>query len=240
MTRVSQLDLSIVMPAYQEEERIGRSLEEVRRFFAGRRERWELVVVDDGSADRTAEIVRSFQREMSQLRLMTLPHHCGKGRAVREGALSARGAVVLISDADLAAPLEEMKKLREAIDEGFDGAAGIRPFLSRECVVRQPLVRRISGRLFNLAVRILILPGFSDTQCGFKMFTQAAARELFQRQRIDGFSFDIEILYLAKTLGLRIKEVPINWSAQTGSKVRLFRDSFKMLWDILRIRRLHR
>jgi dolichyl-phosphate beta-glucosyltransferase len=233
------IDLSIVIPAYNEEKRIGSTLLLLHDYFHGKPATWEIVVVDDGSEDKTVNLLKDFQTNCRNTRIVELPLNYGKGRAVKEGVLTAKGRYILIMDADLAAPCEEIPKLTDIINENFDGAVGTRTVPGRGCVATQSLIRKITSRLFNLAVRVLVLKGFSDTQCGFKIFKKEIIHEICEKQIIDGFGYDVEILYLAKKSGYKIKEVPINWTAIPGSKVRMLRDSFDMLKDILKIRGVH-
>lgn len=230
------MDLSIVIPAYNEEARIGASLETVRGFLRSRPWNWEMIVVDDGSSDRTSEVVERFRASSPETHLMRFDSNRGKGRAVRSGVLAARGKAVLVTDADLAAPIEQVDRFREILNQGFDGVIGSRA-ISLE-VERTPL-RKLTSRIFTGLVRFLILPGHSDTQCGFKLFRYEAAHNIFQNQVMDGFSFDIEVLYLARLKGYRIAEEPVRWSAQPGSKVRMVQDSLAMIGDIFKIKKLH-
>lgn len=231
-------EISVVIPAYNEESRIGASLEVIRDFFTGKLDYWEVIVVDDGSDDKTEEKVMRFVRETYGIRIIKLGKNIGKGKAVKEGVLAAKGKTILITDADLAAPFEEMNKLKARLDEGFDGVVGVRTGPGSN--VQRTFLRGISGKIFNYIVRSLILPDFTDTQCGFKMFKAEAAHDIFKLQVMDGFSFDIEILYLAVKKNYRIEEVPVNWSAKAGSKVKLFSDAFRMIRDIFRIKKIHR
>lgn len=232
-------DLSIVVPAYNEAERIGPSIGAIRRFCAARPESWELIIVNDGSKDATAETVRREAASDARIRLISFDQNRGKGHAVREGVLASRGARVLITDADLASPIGEADRLSERLRAGFDGAIGVRVSGAGVSRVERSFLRTATSRAFNWAVCLLVLKGFTDTQCGFKMFRGDAIRAVFRRQVLDGFSFDIEMLYLTRKAGLNITEVPVAWKAQPGSKVRLLRDSAAMLADALKIRRIH-
>jgi len=232
-------DISIVIPAYNEEDRIVDSLKAIGEYFSKSPFTWEVIVVDDGSKDRTAACVDGISKQWDGVRLARLPVNWGKGRAVKEGVRASKGRYVLITDADRATPIEEMNKLRQVLEDGWDGAIGTRSIADENCRVQQPFFRKISSRVFNWIVHLLILQGYSDTQCGFKMFRREIIQDLCSAQKLSGFSFDIELLYLAKKRGCRIKEIPINWTAQPGSKVNVFLDSFCMIRDVLKIRRLH-
>jgi len=240
MVNESTLDLTIVMPAYNESSRIGDSVLQIRDYFKGRPERWELIVVNDGSKDNTKEVAEALQREVPQMRLINFDQNGGKGRAVREGVLVSQGEFILIADADLSAAMSEYDRLWQALSKnGEAGVIGSRAIGGDDCVVKQRLLRKFSGRCFNLLVRLLILRQYSDTQCGFKLFRRAPLLDIFKTQVLDGFSFDIEILYIAQKKGYKVAEIPISWIEKEGSKVRLIKDSIHMFLDILRIKRLH-
>jgi dolichyl-phosphate beta-glucosyltransferase len=164
----------------------------------------------------------------------------GKGYSVRRGALEAAGEVVLFSDADLSTPIEEVEKLERALRDGADVAIGSRALAESDIQIRQPFYRERMGKVFNLLVRLLVFPGISDTQCGFKAFTREATREIFSRQTLPGFAFDVEILYIARLLRCRVKEVPVIWRDSPQTKVGALRDSFRMFRDILKVRRIHK
>ncbi len=224
----------MVVPAYNEEARIGRTLDEIEAYLSGRTFTWEILVVDDGSADRTREIVEEAGRRIPGIRVLPVAHG-GKGWAVRQGMLSARGRLRFMADADLAMPIDQLDGFLTRAEDGYDviiasrEAPGARRF-------GEPHMRHLMGRVFNWTVRLLAVRGFQDTQCGFKCFTSGAADDLFRIVRIDGLGFDVEVLYAAKKRGLSIVEVPIQWHYQPRSKVRPLRDSILALRDILRIR----
>ena len=230
------LDLTIVVPAYNEEARVDASLAEIGRFLDGLKRRAEVLVVDDGSSDQTAERVTRFCGSDSRIRLLRLPENRGKGAAVREGVLAAEGRLVLISDADLSTPLDELSKLEAALNDGYDIAIGSRGLATSDIRRRQPFYREAMGKTFNRIIRTLLLDGFEDTQCGFKLFPSSIARDLFRSQRLDGFAFDVEILLLARDRGLRVAEIPVQWSHAPHSKVSAVGDSSRMLVDVLRLR----
>ena len=222
--------LSVVVPALNEEDRLPRTLERIVAHLGRRREGYELVVVDDGSRDRTAE--RAQAAGATVLRNET---NRGKGYAVRRGMLAARGARRLMTDADLSTPIEELDRLCARMDEGHDVVIGSRALPGSRIEVRQPWYRENMGRFFNLFVRALAVPGVTDTQCGFKLFSGAAARDVFSASRLDGFSFDVEVLFLARRKGYRIAEVPVIWRNDAATRVSLLR-GFLAFPDLLRIR----
>ena len=228
--------LSVVIPAYNEETRIERTLQRVVEYLNGRGETYEILVVSDGSTDATESIVQRFAQAHPQVQLLAYQPNRGKGYAVRYGILRARGERVLFSDADLATPIEELEKLEPYLDKGYPIAIGSRPLRESQLVVRQPFYREMAGRAFNKVVQLLAVRGIHDTQCGFKLFTRAAAQDIFSRCRLNGFSFDFEALFYAQRLGYPIAEVPIRWMHQEGSKVRLLRDGLRMLRDLVWLR----
>lgn len=234
------LALSIIIPAYNEERRLPPTLISVIDFLEQQSISYEIFVVDDGSKDGTAEMVRKFERIRPNVHLLRLPRNYGKGHAVRTGALSARGAVVVFLDADGATPIEELPGLLQALQNGADIAIGSRAKPSEEKTVRTIFIRRLLGRSFHAFVHTLVLPGIYDSQCGFKAFLQGAARFVFERQTSDGFSFDVEVLHIAQKAGMRIEEISVNWKNVPGSKVNLITDSFAMFCDLFRFRLRHR
>lgn len=238
--RVERVDVSIVVPAYNEQWRLPPTLIDIIDFLDPRGSSYEVIVVDDGSRDETSEIARKFERIRPQVRLLKLPANHGKGYALRMGVLNSRGTRVLIADADGATPIAEMERLGAALDGGADVAIGSRALPSADTTVSTRWYRKFLGRSFNFVVNIILLPGIADTQCGFKMFTDRAARFLFDLQKADGFSFDVEILYIARKAGLKIAEIPINWTNVPGSKVNLVLDAIRMFKDIFFFRVKHR
>lgn len=229
------MDLSVVVPCYNEEARLPASLPSVERYLADCPGSFELILADDGSTDETAAVIREAACRNPRVRGVTLPRNRGKGRVLAEGVRCSTGNLVLISDADFSAPISEMARLHAAIAAGADVAIGSRAKRgARE--VDQPLHRRLMGKGFNLLVQALLLPGLWDTQCGFKLFRGEVARDLFGRLRTDGFAYDVEVLYLAKRSGCRIEEVPVRWINSSSSRVSAIHDSREMLVDILRIR----
>jgi glycosyltransferase involved in cell wall biosynthesis len=226
--------LSIVIPAYNEARRIRDTLESVCRFRESKPYSIELIVVDDGSTDQTVETVSGFPG----IRLVRNDRNHGKGFTVRHGVLEARGEFILFTDADLSAPIEEVDKLLAALQSsGADAAIGSRA-LKRELIgIHQPLFRDLSGRFFNLLVRIFTGLRLHDTQCGFKLFKRSSTRWAFERMCAEGFGFDPELLFLIERKGGRIVEVPVRWNNNPATKVRFLRDSTRMLLDLVAIRR---
>jgi len=229
------LELSIVVPAYNEEQRLLWSLMEIFHYLAGRGLAAEVIVVDDGSTDTTPQIVTQLQAHRPDLHLVSNERNRGKGFSVRRGFLEARGRLVLITDADLSTPIEEAGKLLAALDT-CDVAIGSRALDRSLITAHQSRWRELAGVAFNWTVRLLTGLPFVDTQCGFKAFRREPARIVFEQQRIEGFGFDPEILFLAKRHGLRAVEIPVRWSHDPGSKVRVLQDGMRMVGDLLRIR----
>jgi dolichyl-phosphate beta-glucosyltransferase len=232
-------ELSVVIPAYNEAERLPLTLERVCSYLDRAHPDHELIVVDDGSADGTTEAARKALAARSRSRVLTLPENRGKGAAVRAGMLAARGRRVLFSDADLSTPIEEEARLAEALARGADVAIGSRAHPASRITRAQGSVRESMGRTFNVLVRLIGLSRFRDTQCGFKMFTREAAQTVFSRARIDGFAFDVEVLLLAARARLRIEEVPVEWRNDPASRLHMIFDSARMLRELVRIRLLY-
>jgi dolichyl-phosphate beta-glucosyltransferase len=237
LSPVSSPCLSVVVPAYNEEKRLGASLKRMLAYFDTQNYPFEILVVDDGSNDGTASIVAQIADCRPQVRLLSYRPNRGKGHAVRYGMLRAKGTRVLFCDADLATPIEEVEKLLAKLDEGYEIAIGSRDVAGSQLIKRQSFVREMGGRTFNKMVRLLAVPGIHDTQCGFKIFTQNASQAIFRRCQVDHFAFDVEMLYLAiRIFGLRVAEVPVRWAHQEGSKVRFLRDAWRMVMTLFRIR----
>ena len=227
---------SIVIPAYNESARIRSTIEKILVHI--QRQGWdaEVLVVNDGSTDDTAQIVQSYAAENPALRLLDNPGNRGKGYSVRHGMLHANGEVMLFSDADLSSPIEEADKLFAAVNSGADVAMGSRWLRAELQTQRQPLYRQLLGRIFNLALRILLGLQYRDTQCGFKAFTRRAAQTIFPLQHIERWGFDPEILYLARKFGLKIQELPVQWAHRDGTRINPLRDGIRMFVEILKIR----
>jgi glycosyltransferase involved in cell wall biosynthesis len=227
---------SIVVPAYNEAQRIGATLEKAISYSAQRRWQLEILVVNDGSTDATAEIVHNLAARNPVLRLLENPGNRGKGYGVRNGMLHARGEVLLFSDADFSSPIEEAEKLFGAIAEGADIAIGSRWLRTELQTRKQPIYRQVYGRLFNLALRLVLGLNFKDTQCGFKAFSRRAANVIFPLQNVERWGFDPELLYLAQKFGLKIVEVPVTWAHREGTRLSPLRDGIHMLGELFRIR----
>jgi dolichyl-phosphate beta-glucosyltransferase len=227
---------SIVIPAYNESERIRSTLDKILVHIQERGWNAEILVVNDGSTDATAQIVQAYASQHPSLHLIQNPGNHGKGYSVRNGMLHATGEMVLFSDADLSSPIEEADKLFVALAEGNDVAMGSRWLRTELQTQRQPLHRQLFGRIFNLVLRILLGLHFRDTQCGFKAFTRRATRLIFPLQHIERWGFDPEILFLARKFGFRVKEVPVKWAHREGTRINPFRDGIRMFFEVLRIR----
>jgi len=230
------LTYSVVIPAYNESDRIRPTLDEIIRHAQEQNWDTEILVVDDGSRDDTAEIVRAYSREHPQIQLIQNPGNRGKGFSVRNGMLYARGDICLFTDADLSSPISEAEKLFDAIRHGADIAIGSRWLRAELQTERQPLYRQAFGRIFNLLLRLVLGLHFVDTQCAFKAFRREAAQRIFPLQRIERWGFDPEILFLARRLGLRTVEVPVIWAHSEGTRLHPFRDGIRMFGDVIRIR----
>ena len=229
------LSLSLIIPAYNEERRLPATLETASAYLSGTPWDWEIRVVDDGSTDRTRRIVEDFSQGKPRVVLQSEPHR-GKGGALKAALLSTTKDYRLMCDADLSVPIHETARFLPPLLTGVDVAIG-----SREAAgarrVGEPLARHLAGRVFNLAVRRLVVPDIHDTQCGFKMFTAAAAEAIFSYVTVDGWAFDTEALHIARARGLRIHEIPIEWHYRPDSRVRVFRDGADMFAELWRIRR---
>ena len=229
--------IGVVIPAYNEADRIVPTVRSVVEWLRGEGRLFEVLVVDDGSVDRTSEIVDSLRAEFSELRLIRLAQNHGKGYAVRSGALNSRCDLILMCDADLATPIQELVRLEQAIASGADLAIGSRELRAPDVSVDARWYRRVAGRTFHAFVELLAVRGYRDTQCGFKLFRGSVAQDLFSRMRMNGFSFDVELLVMAQRCRYRVEEVPVNWAHRSGSRINLLTDSARMLADLVRIRR---
>jgi glycosyltransferase involved in cell wall biosynthesis len=227
---------SFIIPAYNESSRIRPTLDEVLRYSQERSWEVEILVVDDGSRDETAQIVREYGKVHPQILLVENPGNRGKGYSVRNGMLHARGDICLFTDADLSSPISEAQKLFDAIAGGADIAIGSRWLRSDLQTERQPLYRQAFGRIFNIVLRLFLGLNFADTQCGFKAFRRDAAQRIFPMQKIERWGFDAEILFLARRMGLTVNEVPVVWAHSEGTRLHPFRDGFRMFLEVLRIR----
>src|SRR5271154_6066042 len=227
---------SFIIPAYNESVRLRPTLHALLRHAQEQNWDVEILVVNDGSSDDTAQIVREYGRSHPQVLLVENPGNRGKGYSVRNGMLHARGDICLFTDADLSSPISEAQKLFDAIAAGADIAIGSRWLRTELQTERQPLYRQLFGRIFNLALRIILGLNFADTQCGFKAFRREAAQVIFPHQKIERWGFDPEILFLARRGGLRVKEVPVLWAHSEGTRLHPFRDGMRMFAELVRIR----
>ena len=229
---MSELPLSVVIPAFNEERRLPATLARLQSYLDAHGRSYEVLVVDDGSQDRTAGVAQAGGRNVAVLRHDV---NRGKGHAVRAGMLAATGALRLMTDADLSTPIEELARLEAGLEHGFDVAIGSRAVAGATIEVHQPAYREAMGRLFNRLVQALLLPGLHDTQCGFKLWRADAAAAAFAACRLDGFSFDVEALYVARRRGLRIVELPVVWRNDAATRVGLGGGAFAFV-DLVRIR----
>jgi glycosyltransferase involved in cell wall biosynthesis len=227
---------SIVIPAYNEASRLGSTLDRVSTYVISQSWDAEVIIVNDGSRDRTADLIREYIQRYPFLRLLENPGNRGKGFSVRNGMLNAAGDLILFSDADLSSPIEEAPKLFHAIEEGADIAIGSRWLKPDTQTKRQSLLRQFYGRAFNVALRVLLGLRQKDTQCGFKAFTRVAAHRIFPQQQIERWGFDPEILYLARRYGFRVAEVPVAWAHVEGTRISPLRDGLRMFGEVLKIR----
>lgn len=227
--------LSIVIPAYNEELRLPATLESIAAFLPSLGIETEIIVVDDGSKDRTATVAESYRQKFASLRVVPNGVNRGKGYSVRHGMLEARGSHVLFTDADLSAPIEEAAKLLEAL-RTYDVAIGSRALDRKLITVHESLFREFAGIVFNVIVRVTLRLPFVDTQCGFKAFRRERCKILFEQQRIERFGFDPELLYLARHHGLKTVEIPVRWAHSPATKINMLRDSVQMFLDVFVIR----
>lgn len=228
-------NLSVIIPAFNEESRLGPSLSRIREYFAAAGIKYEIIVVDDGSADGTASVASGFDSDCVKTISNTINR--GKGFSVRRGVMEASGEMILFSDADLSTPIEEFEKLKIAMERtGADVAAGSRALAASEIVRRQPFYRELMGKVFNKIARLLTFGGIKDSQCGFKLFRREAAKTLFGAAVIDGFAFDAEIIFLAQKKGLKVAEVPVKWFDNPNTRVNAVSDSARMLAELIKIR----
>jgi dolichyl-phosphate beta-glucosyltransferase len=225
--------LSVVIPAYNEENRLTETLEIIIQYLSVQEYPWEIIIVDDGSKDKTAEVAESMS--CPNLRVIKHNPNQGKGAAVKTGMLAAVGQYRLFCDSDNATPFEEIEKLWPVIDEKTV-VIGSRYMKGSQIVIEQTFLRRLLSRLGNILIQIILLPGLPDTQCGFKMFTAEAAERIFSRQTISRWGFDMEILYLARKLGYKVRQVPVNWYDRAGSKVQSSKVFLKTFSELFRIR----
>ena len=226
------MKVSIVVPTYNESLRIGASLHKIEDYLNKNKFDYEIIVVDDGSTDKTALIVKKFKN--SKVKLISYASNRGKGYAVKQGMLAATHDWILFTDADLATPMEELENFLKF--QNYDVLIGSRAMKDSKILIHQPWYRELGGKIINFFVRFTALPGIKDTQCGFKLFRKAAAQAIFPKQTINGFGFDIEILYIARKKGFKIKELPIQWSNNPDTKVKPLKDGLRILIDLAKIR----
>ncbi len=232
--------LSIVIPAYNEEGRIGSTLEKIHDFLKIKDYISEVIVVDDGSSDKTVQtVLKSALYGEGRLRLIKNEVNRGKGYSVKKGIINSMGGYILFSDADLSTPIGEVDKLFEFIDKGYDIVIGSRALAGSDVKVHQPWYRETMGKIFNFFVKSILMKGINDTQCGFKLFKLSLAKDIVSHMKTDGFSFDVEMLYLAIKNKYNIKEVPVIWLNSPKSKVNLIFDSTRMFFDLIRIKLIH-
>ncbi len=232
------IDLSIIIPTYNEAGRIRATLQELTRWLDATRRATEVIVVDDGSTDDTVAVVEAHAQQDTRFRAMTSGANYGKEHAVGLGIAASKGELVLFTDADLSIPITQIDLFCDALEEA-DIAVASRAKAGASVGRRPPLHRQLMGRVFNAWVQIVALPGLHDTQCGFKLFRGDIARDVFARRTVDGFAFDVEILYLARRNGLRVVEVPVHWDHHEQSRILPVRDSVDMFTAVWRIRRQH-
>jgi dolichyl-phosphate beta-glucosyltransferase len=235
------MKLSVIIPAYNEEARLPKTLAEACEWLKRRLPNdHEVLVVDDGSSDGTTDAVRALMATCSSIKLIEQPENRGKGAAVRRGMLEAEGEVRLFMDADHSTHIREVEKVFDAMEKGADVVAASRQHPESDIEVHQSWLREHMGKSFNLIMRSIVGLSMADTQCGFKAFTAEAAETVFKQARLDGFSFDVEVLYLAMQAGYSLAEIPVKWVNEPNSKVRMLADPARMFADVLRIRAMHR
>lgn len=231
--------LSIVIPAYNEARRLPRTLDFILAFLRKQPYEAEIIISDDGSKDRTIRLAQDILRKCVH-QILTVPKNKGKGHAVRKGMLAARGQYLLISDADLSTPIEEVRRFLKYLEGGEDIVIGSRALEDSRVEIHQGFLRETMGRIYNWIARLLSFHGIKDSQCGFKCFRAEVAKKIFKLQKINGFSFDAETVFLAQKLGYKIREEPVIWRNSAQSRVRLIKDPLAMFFDLFKIRWMHR
>ena len=228
--------LSVVIPCFNEEQRLPRTIEQIEAYLDGRKTPYELILVDDGSSDETRRVMEAAAQRHPGVRIELLPHNRGKGRALAVGVKAASGDEILVTDADLSTPIQELDKLQAALQSGAGIAIASRALRGSRVEVSQPIYRVLMGKGFNLIVQAVLLPGIWDTQCGFKLFRADVAHRVFANLITDGFGYDPEVLYRARKQGVRITEVPVVWRNSAPTKVSAVRSSLDMLKHVIRLR----
>jgi len=234
--KASQLYLSLIIPAFNEEARIGKSLDRILSFLQRQSYSSEVIIVDDGSQDRTSELVRNRLGKDSRIRIYQQPHNLGKGEAVKQGMLLGNGEYLFFSDADLSVTIETLPDFLTHLENQFDVAIGTRQIAGAAIEVHQPFYREFLGKMYTRLTNWILGLRITDFTCGFKGFRRQVARDLFSRQRLKNWGFDAEIFYLAQLKGYRVREVPVTWRDDRATKVRLCRDSFRSFIELLQIR----
>ena len=228
--------LSVIIPAYNEEKRLLPTLSKIYAYLSTKDFPYEIIVVDDGSTDNTLQVVKNFASSDKHIVILINEQNRGKGFSVRKGMLSARGEYVFFTDADLSTPIEEIEKCLPYLINGYDVVIGSRSMPGSDILVHQPWYREKMGKIFNFMVNMVLLKGIIDTQCGFKGFKREAVKSVFNRCKIDGFSFDVEALYLSRKYNFKIKEIPIRWENSPLSKVSPIKHSLQMFKDLIGIK----
>lgn len=228
--------LSIIIPAYNEEKRLLHTLDKIRAYLSGQVFSYEIIVVDDGSTDSTLQIAKNFSHSDKHVIVMANERNAGKGYSVKKGMLSARGEYIFFTDADLSTPVEEIEKCLTYLNNGYDVVIGSRSIPGADITIHQPWYREKMGKIFNFMVNMVLVKGIIDTQCGFKGFKKEVVKTVFSRCSINGFSFDVEVLYLSRKFDFKIKEIPIRWENSVLSKVNPIRHSLQMFRDLFRIK----
>ena len=233
--------LSIVIPAYNEEKRIGDTLDKIYEFLKTKSYDYEVIVIDDGSRDKTVSVANESRlARIKKLKVLTNGSNRGKGFSVKRGIMNSGGDCILFSDADMSTPIEELDRLLNCMKQGYDIVIGSRSVDESDIRTRQPIYREFMGKIFNFFVKMLLSIEFSDTQCGFKLFSARAAKEIAALMKIEGFSFDVEMLYLAKMKNYKIKEIGVIWNNSPHSKVKVMSSSIDMFFSLFMIRKLHK
>lgn len=241
MSQPEPIELSVIIPACNEEQRLGPTLELVIDYLDGRDYTSELIVVDDGSSDSTSELAERMLQETSVPgRVLVNEQNRGKGYTVRRGMTESSGRLALFTDADLSTPIEHAADLRAAIEAGADVAIGSRAVRGANVEISQPFLRETAGKMFSVVQRAILGSGIHDTQCGFKMFTREAVEAVFPHQQLERWAFDAELIYIALRLGFEVVEVPVRWLNSPDTKVNAFVDGMQMVADLWTIRRMHR